>query len=120
MAAFFGQQSSYTNAGDDGQGAATSSQTVNQNTILQQQLSIGAGGFLTPTTILIGLIGLLVVMKLVGESDKLAPGIQPAHLSIGGYNILAVTVTSIVGIVLLKVVFNKFQVPGITDLINAA
>lgn len=93
------------------------SQVVGSNALLNQQFATG-NGTLTPVTILVGLIGLLVVMKLLGESNSTK--IQPAHIAIGGYNLIAVTVTSVIGIVLLKVVFNKFQVPGITDLVNAA
>lgn len=115
MGDFFGY------GGDDGQGAAVSVQTggsQNINTLLQQKYATGGGGALTPVTFLIGLIGLLVVMKLLGESNKTS--IQPAHLHIGPYNILTVTVTAIVGIVLAKIAFNAFQIPGITDLVNAA
>lgn len=101
----------------DTQGAAVAAGTLSAGSVLQAQYNTG-NGTLTPVTFLIGLIGLLVLMKVLGESSK--TDIEPAHLHIGGYNLVAVTVTSVVGIVLLKVIFNKFQVPGITDLVNAA
>lgn len=70
----------------------------------------------SPITVLIGAIGLLLVLKVIGELSETA--IKPAHMSIGGYNILAVSVTAIVGIAILKLIFNRWQFPGITPLIN--
>lgn len=79
--------------------------------------SLGKSGTITPITFLIGLIGLLVIMRVIGDSDK--TDIQPAHIQIGGFNLLAVTTAAVVGIVSLKLIFNRWYIPGVTDLINA-
>jgi hypothetical protein len=64
-----------------------------------------------------GLIAILGAWKFIGEHEN--SNINPAHLHIGGYNLVGVTVTAIVGIVLLKMLVNRWQVPGLTQLINA-
>lgn len=70
----------------------------------------------SPTAVLIGMIALLLLLKFVSEHEKTS--IKPAALSIGGYNLLAVTVTSIVGIALMKLLFIRVKVPGITPLVE--
>ena len=70
-----------------------------------------------PVSYLIGMILLLFVLKFLGDSDALE-AIQPAHLDIGGYNVLTVTVVAVVGIASLKLILNRWQVRGLTDLIN--
>jgi len=74
------------------------------------------GGQPSPVVILLGMVALLLLLKVIGESKNTA--IDPAHIHIGGYNLLGITVVSIVGIGLLKLVFNRWQVPGVTPLLN--
>lgn len=40
-------------------------------------------------------------------------------MKLGVRNFLMITVIAILGIVLFKVTFNKFEVPGVTPLVNA-
>ena len=70
----------------------------------------------SPVTVLIGMIILLVLLKFIGEHDKTA--IKPAHISIGGYNLLAVTITAMIGITLMKLVFIRWNVPGVSPLVK--
>ena len=81
---------------------------------LQKGFPVGGGTTVSPITFLIALIALLVGMKLLGESSK--TDIQPAHFAIGGYNVVAVTVTAIVGIVLSKAIFNSSLLAGLPGL----
>ncbi|MHA2642968.1 MAG: hypothetical protein V2G41_10005 [bacterium JZ-2024 1] len=67
-------------------------------------------------TILIGLVVLLLILKFVGEHESTA--IKPAHISIGGYNLLAVGVTAVVFIALMKLIFMRYTVPGISPLMK--
>jgi len=112
----FGSGMGVVSASADGNAAAVSAQTVNVNSLLQRSYSTGSGG-LSPVTIMIGIIGLLLGMKFLGEAEK--TGIEPAHIHIGAYNLITVTVTAMIGIVLSKVLFNYVQVPGLTDFVNA-
>lgn len=43
-----------------------------------------------------------------------------ANVRLTAYNVLQVSLMAVVGIVFLKWIFNRVQVPGLTDLINAA
>jgi hypothetical protein len=72
-----------------------------------------------PVTILIGVLGLWVVFKILGEHPdaKLSLG----HIHLGAYNVATILLTTIGGIAFIKLVLNKWQVPGLagaTDLIN--
>lgn len=40
-------------------------------------------------------------------------------MKLGIQNFLMITIIAILGIVLFKVTFNKFEVPGVTNLVNA-
>jgi hypothetical protein len=84
----------------------------------QAPMAIGGGAAISPVTYLIGIIGVIVLMKLLGESTK--TDVQPAHIKIGGYNVIVIALIAITGSVGLKLVFNKFPVPGLTELVNAA
>lgn len=79
-------------------------------------LPSGAAVLGVPVTYLVGLIVLLFGFKLFAEHSD---DINPEDIRIGGYNLLAVTVTAITGITLFKVIFAKFRVPGLSDLILA-
>jgi len=71
-----------------------------------------------PSHWLIVVIGILVVLHFVGYSKNTR--IDPAHISIGGYNAITITLISIVGITGFKVLFNRLYIPGFTELVNAA
>ena len=87
--------------------------------VLPGQLNAGGGSMLSPSIVLIGMALLLLGLKFIGEHDR-AEGISPAHFHVGAYNILTVTVAAVLGIVTLKIIFNSYHVPGVTDVINAA
>lgn len=71
-----------------------------------------------PLVWLLGLMVLLGLTKIFSEHPS-SP-ISPAHIHIGGYNWWTITVASISGIVIMKLIFNRWPVPGITQLVNAA
>lgn len=81
-------------------------------------LSSNIAGGVSPVSWLLGMIGLLVVLKIVGELDSTA--IRPGHISIGGYNVLTIAVVSIVGTTLLKLIFTRWHVGGISELVQFA
>ena len=58
---------------------------------------------------------LLILKYTANRRDDMTPSI----LGIGVYNFLAVTLMAIFGIVGMKVIFNKYPVPGMTDVVNA-
>lgn len=70
----------------------------------------------SPIITLLGLALLLLGLKYLGEWSGTA--VDPADFHIGAYNVLAVTVTAIVGIATLKLLFNSVHVPGITPVLN--
>lgn len=70
----------------------------------------------SPVTVLIGFALLIALLKFASEHKSTA--IDPADLHIGSYNLFAVTVTAIVGIATMKILFNWIQLPGITPLVN--
>jgi hypothetical protein len=45
--------------------------------------------------------------------------LQQTAIGINLFNVLMVSFTAILGIVLLKVLFNRLPVPGVTSFINA-
>ena len=70
-----------------------------------------------PFAVWLGMILILVLLKFLSESPKTS--INPAKIEIGGYNFIAVGVSAAVFTMLLKIIFNKFPVPGITQFANA-
>lgn len=70
-----------------------------------------------PFAVWLGLILLLVGLRFFTQRSGVLG--EVAHLRIGGYNFLAIGVSSAVFIALLKVVFNRFRVPGVTEFSNA-
>lgn len=61
-------------------------------------------------------LGVMMLAKRFsgGEGGTTFAAIKPTF-----YNMFAITGNAVVGIVLLKLLFNKVQVPGLTSLINA-
>jgi hypothetical protein len=78
----------------------------------------GAGiSFLNqPFAFYLGIIALLFLLKYFSENPNTP--INPAHVHIGGYNVLAVGTVSIFFIVTLKVFLNRYPIMGLTDVIN--
>lgn len=70
-----------------------------------------------PLGVWIGGIILLFVLKFLSERKEST--LNPAYIKIGGYNVLAITLSAMIGIILLKVIFNRFQVPGVTQFANS-
>lgn len=70
-----------------------------------------------PFAVWLGAILVLFLLKFLSESPKTS--INPAKIEIGGYNFLAIGVTSAVFTILFKVLFNQIQVPGVTEFANA-
>jgi hypothetical protein len=70
-----------------------------------------------PFAVWLGLVILLIALKFFSERPK--SDLNPAFIRIGGYNFLAVGVTAAVFFALLKVIFNKVPVPGVTQFANA-
>ena len=60
---------------------------------------------------------ILVVIKFLVEHEK--SGVQPVIMGVGVYNFIVITLIAILGIAGFKVIFNKYQVPGLTTLVNA-
>lgn len=75
-------------------------------------------GTISPAVWLLGLFGVLVALKIIGELKS--TGIQPAHVHISVWNILVIGLISSLSIVSTKILLNSVQVPGLTDLVNAA
>lgn len=69
-----------------------------------------------PLGFYLGAVALLFLLKMASESD--ATSLEPAHLHVGAYNILAVTAAAVVGIASLKLIFNRWAVPGLTTFVN--
>ncbi len=80
---------------------------------------VGSGySFLNePFAVWLGMILLLMALKFLSESPKTS--INPAKIEIGGYNWLAVGVSAATFITIFKVIFNRWQVPGLTEYANA-
>jgi hypothetical protein len=67
---------------------------------------------------LFGVILVIVAFKWAVEHEK--SGMEFSFVGISVYNWIAVGSLSFLFLVAIKVIFNKYQVPGLTDLINAA
>ncbi len=72
-----------------------------------------------PFAVLLGMIGLLVLLGWFSTRGDTLGGADPAHIRIGGYNLLAVGVTAVIFIVVLKVIANRLNLPGFKEFANA-
>lgn len=72
-----------------------------------------------PFAVWLGMIALLGLLSWFSMQDKTLGGANPAHVRVGGYNFLTIGVIAAVFISLLKIVFNRFQVPGFTEFANS-
>ena len=75
----------------------------------------GVGG--QPITWWASLIVLFIVLGLVAK--KAGNESEFGNLKVSAYNILMITLASVIGIAGLKVLFTRFPVPGISTLIQA-
>lgn len=77
-----------------------------------------AGQIFTPATMFVGIMLLLGLMRLAGDSTK--TDIQGAHIQIGPYNFLAIGAISILAITFSKWATTMVPVPGLSELVAAA
>lgn len=70
-----------------------------------------------PFAVFLGAVALLAAFKFIGEHERV-PSIRPAHMQIGGYNVLAVTITAMVGIVTAKLLSARWPIPGVAQFVN--
>lgn len=98
-------------------GAVSSGQKADAATVSTASLFQPTGvATISPVVWLLGVIVLWVAFKLIGDSPKTS--IEGAHIHLGAYNVGTIMLTTVAGLALLKLVFNRWQVPGATDLIN--
>lgn len=72
----------------------------------QEQTAAATGvGMPSPVTWLVGAIVLLFVLKFLGEHDR-SP-INPAHVHVGGYNVLTIFVIVLITVVGFKILVNR-------------
>jgi hypothetical protein len=69
-----------------------------------------------PFSFYLGMIALLFLLKWFGEHPNTP--INPAHLHIGGYDLVAVGVASVVFIATMKLLLNRYPVMGLTQFFN--
>lgn len=79
--------------------------SLTDNYILNQPIMFYLGG-----------IGLLVLFKVASEHP--ATDLDVSHLHVGAYDIAAVTVAACIGIASLKLAFNRWYVPGLSEFVN--
>lgn len=95
-------------------------QTTPASTASAVSTLAGQGLFGKPTTwwlVLVAVVlGVMWIAKRYGggEGGATFAAIKPSF-----FNMFAITGNAVIGIVLLKILFNKIQVPGLTPLINA-
>jgi hypothetical protein len=59
------------------------------------------------------LVGLMFIAKRVGGADEFK------NIRMSVYNVVIISLAAIIGISFFKVVFNRFRVPGLTEIITA-
>lgn len=70
-----------------------------------------------PFAVWLGMVLVLMLLKFLSESPKTS--INPAKLEVGGYNWITIGVSAATFITLFKVIFNRVQIPGLTEFANA-
>jgi hypothetical protein len=114
LATKFGVASGIGAAYAPGLPAKTGAETVTK----MEDISVTVGDRLpSATNYLIALLIIIVVMRVIGDSPRTS--IEGAHIHVGGYNVLTILAITWFGTVFAKMVFNRWQVRGLTDLINA-
>jgi hypothetical protein len=75
--------------------------------------NVGGSGIAGWVAILVVYLVLSFVAKKAGQAEEFK------NIRLSAYNVLTITLAAIIGITLLKVAFTKFQVKGITPLLQA-
>ena len=60
---------------------------------------------------------ILIAVKYMAEAGKDA---QFANLKVGFWNLMVITLSSVVGLIFLKWILGKYRIPGLSDVILAA
>lgn len=76
----------------------------------------GARSMPSPMTVVLALLGVILALRLVGDSPKTS--IEGSHIHVGGYNVLVILTIVWFGTVFAKLVLNRWQVPALTEVIN--
>lgn len=111
-------QSPVSTIGGPVQGAGVSNTSGQGVTVMQLFGNLKGSVLGAPLTWLFGLIGLLVLYKLVEEHRGGREGFS--EIKIGLNNLVKVTLFAVVGIVIGKFLFTKYDVPGLSPLFKAA
>lgn len=94
------------------------------STVQPQTAAATGAGMPSPVTWLVGAIILLFVLKFLGERES-SP-INPAHVHIGGYNVLTIFVIVVITVVGMKILVNRpffgsnRALAGFASLVNTA
>ena len=106
-------------SGVGGGGGNSTTQASAAQTVTSSPASANGGTSFAgePLAVWIGFIFLLLIIKFFSERPK--SNLNPAHIKIGGLNILTIGVSAGIFIILMKVIFNHFKVYGFTDFANA-
>lgn len=72
-----------------------------------------------PFAVWLGMIGALLLLGWFANSPKTLGGANPAHIRVGGYNFLTVGIIAAIFLAMFKVLFNRWQIPGLTEFANA-
>jgi hypothetical protein len=76
----------------------------------------GSAGVGSPLVVLTGLLGLAAVLWLARKNSSY---LQQNVIGFNTFNVLTIGIISVVGILLLKITFNKLPIPGVTTVVNA-
>jgi hypothetical protein len=96
----------------------SSNASSNNSPASVQSPSMSSAFFGEPIAVWLGAIILLFVLKWLSERKE--SGYNPAYIKIGGYNVMAIGLSSMIFIIVMKVLFNSIYVPGVTQFANAA
>jgi hypothetical protein len=96
--------------------AAAASGAEKNTAAAAPSVSVAEAGPPSPITILLGAVALLLILKFIGEHE--ATAIRPAHINIGGYNVLTIGVIAVIFIAFMKLIFMRYTVPGISPLMK--
>ena len=69
-----------------------------------------------PVVVLGGIIGLAFLLWLARKNSSY---LQQNTLGLNTFNVISIWIVATVGILLGKIVFNKFPIPGVTPVVNA-
>lgn len=90
---------------------------ANQN-VTQAPANVPEVAKVNPLYILGGIVILLVLLKVGSQHEK--SGMEPHLMGIGVWNFVVVGIMALLFLVAGKAILNKYPVPGLTTIINAA